>query len=410
MEATERFLQYIGIWTTSERDSGQEPSSLRQFDLAHQLVFELKEMGLERVEVDNHCLVYGFLPATPGLERAPCLGLLAHLDTYPDCSGYHVRPQILPDYDGGEVIPGDSGLRLTVSDFPHLPSLAGQTLITSSGDTLLGADDKAGIAEILTALERVIAGGRPHGPVSVAFMPDEEIGIGTAHLDLKRLGAQYAFTVDGWEVGEIVTETFNAVLAEVETRGVNIHTGRAKGIMINAQLVALEFADMLPAEEIPARTEGYEGFYHLRKMSGTVEEARLWYNLRDFSREGIQKRMETMEEAAGELNRRYGPGTVRVRFREEYRNLNEVISRHPEMIEKACAACRKAGVEPKVTCTRGGSDGARVSFAGVPCPNLGVGGWAYHSPQEHITAEAIERVSRILEELIVLYGEAEDGT
>ena len=242
MRAYERFLEYVKIWTSSERCSGSAPSSLRQFDLAHQLAFELRELGLEQVGVDNHCFVYGYLPASAGCESAPCLGLLAHLDTHPDCPGQNVRPQIIEQYDGGEVVLGDSGLVLRPAEFPHLPSLAGQTLLTSSGDTLLEVDDKAGIAEILTALERVTTADRAHGPVSVVFIPDEEIGSGTAHFDLERFGARYAYTVDGWAAGEIETETFYAIQAKIRIRGLGIHTGYAKGIMVNAQLLAMEFA------------------------------------------------------------------------------------------------------------------------------------------------------------------------
>lgn len=406
MRAYERFLEYVKIWTSSERCSGEAPSSLRQFDLAHQLAFELRELGLEQVGVDNHCFVYGYLPASTGCETAPCLGLLAHLDTHPDCSGQNVRPQIIERYDGKEVALGNSGLVLRPAEFPHLPLLTGQTLLTSSGDTLLGADDKAGIAEILTALEQVISSGRAHGPVSVVFIPDEEIGSGTAHFDLERFGARYAYTVDGWETGEIEIETFYAIQAKITIRGVNIHTGHAKGIMVNALLLAMEFSHMLPAEEIPARTEGREGFFHLLRSRGTVEEAELVYNLRDFERGGMNRRIDLLQQTAQVLNDRYGPDTVSISLVEEYANMGEILKQHPQLIEKACTACRLAGVEPILTAARGGTDGARLSFAGVPCPNLGVGGWAYHSPQEHITVEAMDQVSRILEELICQFGQA----
>ena len=405
MRAYERFLEYVKIWTSSERCSGSAPSSLRQFDLAHQLAFELRELGLEQVGVDNHCVVYGYLPASAGCESAPCLGLLAHLDTHPDCPGQNVRPQIIEQYDGGEVVLGDSGLVLRPAEFPHLPSLAGQTLLTSSGDTLLGVDDKAGIAEILTALEQVTIADRPHGPVSVVFIPDEEIGSGTAHFDLERFGARYAYTVDGWAAGEIETETFYAIQAKIRIRGLGIHTGYAKGIMVNAQLLAMEFAHMLPAEEIPARTDGRAGFFHLLRSRGTVEEAELVYNLRDFERDGMDRRIGLLREAARILNGRYGPDTVSISLVEEYANMREILEQHPQLIEKACTACRLAGVEPVLLAARGGTDGARLSFAGVPCPNLGIGGWAYHSPQEHITVEAMDQVSRILEELICQFGQ-----
>ncbi len=400
MRAYERFLEYVTIWTSSERNSGQSPSSLRQFDLAHQLAFELRGLGLEQVGVDNHCFVYGQLPASFGCENAPCLGLLAHLDTHPDCPGQNVRAQVIEHYDGGDVILGDSGLVLSPDEFPHLRQLAGHTLITSSGDTLLGVDDKAGIAEILTALEQVITSKRPHGPVSVAFIPDEEIGSGTVHFDLDRFGAQYAYTVDGWDAGEIETETFYAVQAKINFRGVNIHTGRAKDIMVNAQLAAIEFIQMLPQDETPARTENRQGFFHLLRSRGTVESAELFYNLRDFEQSGMERRLKQLKDAAQVLNDRYGPNTVTLSFTEEYRNMGEILTRHPQLIEKAHTACKLAGVEFKCTIARGGTDGARLSFAGIPCPNLGIGGWAYHSPKEHITVETMDQVSNILEELV----------
>ena len=400
MRAYERFLEYATIWTSSERNSGQAPSSLRQFDLAHQLAFEMRGLGLEQVGVDNHCFVYGHLPASPGCENAPCLGLLAHLDTHPDCPGQNVQVQMIEQYDGKTVALGNSGLVLSPDEFPHLRQLIGHTLLTSSGDTLLGVDDKAGIAEILTALEQVIASGRPHGPVSIAFIPDEEIGSGTIYFDLKRFGAQYAYTVDGWDAGEIEVETFYAMQAKITFRGVNIHTGRAKGIMVNAQLAAIEFIQMLPRDETPACTEDRQGFFHLLRSSGTVDSAELVYNLRDFEQVGMERRLNLLESAAQALNDRYGSDTVTLSVMEEYRNMGEIINQYPQLIEKACNACKLAGIDPKCTIARGGTDGARLSFAGIPCPNLGIGGWAYHSPKEHIAVETMDHISQILEELI----------
>ncbi len=400
MRATQRFLEYASIWTSSQRGSKQSPSSMRQFDLAHQLAFELKEMGLSGVTVDNHCFVYGHLPPTPGQECSDHIGFIAHLDTYPDCPGNNVAAQIVENYDGGAVSLGSSGLTLDPERFPHLPTLAGQTLITTDGTTLLGADDKAGIAEIMTAVERAAASGRPHGPVSVAFMPDEELGIGTAHFDIPKFAARYAYTVDGWEVGQIVAETFNAKQAVVRIKGVDAHSGRAKGIMRNAQLVAMELAAMLPPCETPAETEGRDGFFHLLHSQGTVRSAELVYNLRDFSQRGMERRVTLLTSAAERLNRKYGPGTVEVSFSEQYRNMNEKLSAYPQLVERAINACERAGIAPTVTASRGGTDGARLSFQGLPCPNLGIGGWAYHSLLEHITAERIEQVAVMLEELI----------
>lgn len=400
MKAYKRFIEYAKIWTSSEWNSPQEPSSMRQFDLAHQLALELRELGLCNVLVDNYSFVYGSLPATPGYEARPVLGLLAHLDTHPGCSGQNVRPQLIPHYDGSDVPLGDSGLSLRRAEFPHLASLIGQTLITSDGHTLLGVDDKAGIAEIMTALELVIHDPRPHGPVSIAFMPDEEIGSGTAHFNLEQFGAQFAYTVDGWDAGEIVTETFNGVQASVQIQGVCTHTGRGKGLLINAQLAALEFAGMLPPDEIPALTEGREGFFHLLRSCGTVDNAQLIYKLRDFTEEGMRRRINLLKQAAYTLNVRYGDETVQITFQEEYRNMHDKLTDYPQLIQHAENACRLAGIEPKLSIARGGTNGARLSFAGIPCPNLGIGGWAYHSPQEHITVEIMEQVTRSLQELI----------
>ena len=312
---------------------------------------------------------------------------------------------MIENYNGGDVALGSSGLMLSVSEFSHLPSLAGQTLITTCGDTLLGADDKAGIAEIVTALEAVIHSDRPHGRVSVAFIPDEEIGSSTIHFDLDKFSAQYAYTVDGLEVGEIGTETFNAVQACVRFHGIDIHTGQAKGAMRNAQIVALEFAGMLPADETPALTEGREGFFHLLHMDGSVQKTELIYNLRDFTDEGMERRKNILIHAADRLNQRYGSGTVELSFTEGYRNIKSLLDQFPQLVEKAKNACHLSGVTPKIALARGGTCGARLSGSGLPCPNLGVGGWAYHSPQEHITVEAMDQGSKVLEELIYQFSD-----
>lgn len=407
MSVLERFLEYVSIGSSSQRNAEQTPSTMRQFDLAHQLAFELREMGLADAAVDNHCFVYAHLPASPGYENRPVLGLIAHLDTHPDCPGEAVCPQILRDYNGEDVALGTSGLMLQKQYYPHLPTLKGQTLITTDGTTLLGADDKAGIAEILTAVEQVIRSQKPHGPLSLAFMPDEEIGSGTASFDLSRFRADCAYTVDGWEAGEIEAETFNAVQASVQLRGVSTHTGRAKGCMVNANLLAVQFASLLPANEIPAETSGREGFFHLLRAESTVEQANLVYNLRDFTEEGMARRIELLRQAAAALNHRYGEGTAQIRCTEEYRNMKEKLAEHPQLVEKARLACLAAGAVPHVVAARGGTDGARLTFAGLPCPNLGLGGWAYHGPYEHITVEAMEQVTAILRELIFLFAQTD---
>lgn len=405
MQAYKRFLNYVKIWTSSERNSPSVPSSLRQFDLAHLLVFELRQMGLTDAEVNNFGIVYASLPATSDYETAPRLGFIAHLDTHPDYSGKNVNPQVIENYDGRDIPLGTSGLVLRVSAHPHLPRLKGDTLITTDGTTLLGADDKAGIAEIMTALEHIISKEIPHGSISVAFMPDEEIGNGTDHFDIKRFGAQYAYTIDGWNVGEIVYENFNAAQVTLHIQGRTTHTGHAKNKMVNAQLIAMHINQMLPPHEIPAETEGDQGFYHLLSFSGTVTNAVLVYAVRDHDDTHFQERLNTLSDICTKMNEQYGPKTVSLTVRREYRNMRSVIESCFHLIEHAKAATRAAGIEPQVNLARGGTDGARLSFKGLPCPNIGIGGYSYHSPLEHITAEALESVTRIIVELIRSYAE-----
>lgn len=405
MYAWERFIEYVKICTASSRTSQERPSTLQQFDLAHQLVYELKELGLADVNVNKHCLVYGKLPATKGLENAPRLGLVAHLDTHPDCPGSNVKPYIIEKYNGQDITLPATGEVLSVDEFPHLLDLRGETLILSSGDTLLGADDKAGIAEILTALEKLICSQKPHGPVRIAFIPDEEIGAGTDYFDMSCFDADYAYTVDGCRTGEITVETFNGTKAFVHICGKDIHTGDAKGIMINSQLVALEFAGLLPESETPSKTSGREGFYHLLRSHGTVNETVLTYSIRDFSAQGMAGRIEFLKSLAEKLNQKYGENTVSITFKEEYRNMKEQLDSCPWLVEKAVAACWKAGVEPSLTIARGGTVGSRLINMGLPCPSLGVGGYSYHSTREHITAENMERVATVLEELILEFAE-----
>lgn len=407
MWAYKRFLEYIKISTASARNSQTVPTSLRQFDLAHLLAFELKQMGVPEVEVNNFGMVYAKLPATPGYEEKTRIGFIAHLDTFPDFSGENVRAQVIEDYDGNDVVLGDSGLVLRVSEYPHLARLKGDTLITTDGTTLLGADDKAGIAEIMAALNYIISKEMPHGSLSVAFMPDEEIGSGTDNFDVERFGAQYAYTVDGWEVGEIIYENFNASQVTIRIRGKKIHTGKAKGKMVNAQLVGIEINQLLPAGEVPAETEGLQGFYHLLCSEGNVVNATMVYAVRDHDDELFQKRLDTLGTICEKMNEKYGPGTVSFTVDDEYRNMRPVIEKCFHLVDHAVAATKAAGAEPKSYPSRGGTDGARLSFKGLPCPNIGVGGYAYHGPMEHITAEAIESVTRILLEIVRSYAESD---
>ena len=406
MRAYERLLGYVKVNTaSSESGAGTSPSTQRQFDLARLLADELRALGVADAELTGSCYVYGHLEATPGCEGAPCLGLIAHMDTAPDFSGENVLPRVIENYDGGEVELG-AGRTLSAKDFPHLPSLKGRTLITTSGDTLLGADDKAGIAEIMTLIEQLQTERLPHGRIAVCFTPDEEIGYGTAELDLDRLGADYAYTIDGGPEGEIVYENFNAVAATVQITGVNVHPGSAKNIMVNAAQVATEFNACLPCCETPRYTEGYEGFYHLTSIEGTVERAELRYILRDHDAKKLEQRRETMQHAGKTLNERYGAGTVSVSFREQYRNMVEkIVPEHMHLVDSAIRAIEDSGLEPLRQPIRGGTDGALLSWEGLPCPNLGTGGYAYHGPYEHITAEGMDKCVEIMRRIVETFSE-----
>ena len=401
MRAYERLLKYVSVYTTSDPDSATVPSSMRQYDLAHQLVEELKALGLENVHVDENCVVYGWLSATAGCEKQPALGFIAHMDTAPDCAGENVKPQIIENYDGGDVLLAGSGEKLSPAAFPTLKNLAGMTLITTDGTTLLGADDKAGIAEIMTALESIISEKKPHGKLCIAFTPDEEVGAGVDHFDVEKFGAVYAYTVDGGEEGEIAYETFNACSAEVAVEGLSVHPGSAKDTMINAALVAMEFNALLPAADIPRLTEGYEGFFHLCDMSGDVEHAKLHYIVRDHDRATFEMRKKTLEHAAKTINEKYAREVIRLTIKDSYYNMAEKIAPHMELIENAKHACEKAGMKPFIEAVRGGTDGCRLSFMGLPTPNLCTGGFAFHGPYEHITVESMDRCAKMVEYLML---------
>ena len=401
MRAYERLLKYVSVYTTSDPDSATVPSSMRQYDLAHQLVDELKALGLENVHVDENCVVYGWLSATPGCEDRPALGFIAHMDTAPDCAGENVKPQIIENYDGGDVLLAGSGEKLSPAAFPTLKKLAGMTLITTDGTTLLGADDKAGIAEIMTALESIISEKKPHGKLCIAFTPDEEVGAGVDHFDVEKFGAVYAYTVDGGEEGEIAYETFNACSAEVAVEGLSVHPGSAKDTMINAALVAMEFNALLPAADIPRLTEGYEGFFHLCDMSGDVEHAKLHYIVRDHDRATFEMRKKTLEHAAKTINEKYAREVIRLNIKDSYYNMAEKIAPHMELIENAKRACEKAGMKPFIEAVRGGTDGCRLSFMGLPTPNLCTGGFAFHGPYEHIAVESMDRCAKMVEYLML---------
>ena len=400
MRACERFLKYIKVHTTSDPAASCAPSSAIQFDLAHMLVDEMTALGLENAHVDEFGVVYGWLSATPGCEDLPALGFIAHMDTSPDYSGENVKPQIIADYDGGDVVLAGTGDVLTTENFPTLKALAGMTLITSDGTTLLGADDKAGIAEILTAVESVISGNKPHGRLCIAFTPDEEIGMGVAHFDIAKFGAQFAYTVDGGREGEIAFETFNAASARVEITGMSVHPGSSKDTMINAALVAMEYNSLLPAGDTPRLTEGYEGFFHLHDMKGDVSHAELEYIVRDHDRATFEVRKQTMRHAAKVINERYGREVVQLTLADTYYNMADKIAPHMELIENAKKAAEMAGMEPFVEPVRGGTDGCRLSEMGMPTPNLCTGGFAYHGKFEHIAMESMDRCAKMVELLM----------
>ena len=403
MRAYERLLKYVKVWTTSDPESGTHPSTMRQFDLAHQLVQELKDLGLADAHVDEHCYVYATLPATSGQESVKPLGFIAHMDTTDDASGENVNPQVHPNYDGGKVVLPATGTVLDPAQFPFLTEMKGQTLITTDGSTLLGADDKAGVSEIMTMLERVITEKRPHGKLCIGFTPDEEIGEGASLFDVEGFGAAYAYTVDGEDAGEISYENFNAAAAVVTVHGFSVHPGSAKNTMINAQNVAMEFHAALPAFARPEHTEGREGFFHLTSMVGDVTTAKLGYIVRDHYAAKFAARKAQMEHIAACLNERYGEGTVELDIHDSYHNMLEKIQPHFHLVENARKAIRAAGLEPIETPVRGGTDGATLSYMGLPCPNLGTGGFNFHGPCECITAEKMDQCTEILLNLVELY-------
>lgn len=400
MKVEERFLKYVSYWTTSSEDQEIIPSSECQFKLAHVLEQEMKELGLSNVVCDEHCYVYGMLPATKGYEKKKSIGFIAHIDTSPAFSGKKVTPVLIPDYNGKDVVLKETKDLLKVSDFPRLSSRVGQTLIVTDGTTLLGADDKAGIAEILTAVEYVIKEKIPHGDIWIGFTPDEEVGAGSHLFDLDYFKADYAYTVDGDYEGEIAYENFNAASGTFQIKGVNVHPGSAKDIMINAASIACEIQSLFPSEETPEHTEGREGFYHLTNISGNVNSAKLHYIIRDHEKDSYEKRLAFLKSIEQKMQEKYGKNTVSLTISENYRNMLEVIEKHFYIVEKAKEAIQATGMDPVSFPIRGGTDGGQLSFKGLPCPNLGTGGEGFHGPYEHITVESMEAVVKIITALI----------
>lgn len=405
MRVEERLLKYVSYWTTSDEECRQIPSSERQFELGKVLEQELRDLGLEKVTLTDHCYVYGLLPATKGYADKPAVGFISHMDTAPDFSGKDVKPQIIPDYDGNDVLLKGSGAYLKISDFPTLKTLKGRTLITTDGTTLLGADDKVGVAEIMTAVEQIITEKIPHVDIWIGFTPDEEVGSGADLFDLDYFKAKFAYTVDGDYEGEVAYENFNAASASFEITGVNVHPGEAKDIMINAALVGCEIASLLPENETPAHTEGREGFYHLTDFSGDIAHAKVNYIVRDHDKATFEKRLDTLRGIEQKMNEKYHADTVKLNIQHSYSNMLEVIEKNEYVVAIAKKAIKNVGLEPVSRPVRGGTDGARLSFMGLPCPNLGTGGYGFHGPFEHISVEGMDTAVSVIKEIVKITAE-----
>lgn len=405
MRVEERLLKYVSYWTTSDEECRQIPSSERQFELGKVLEQELRDLGLEKVTLTDHCYVYGLLPATKGYADKPAVGFISHMDTAPDFSGKDVKPQIIPDYDGNDVLLKGSGAYLKISDFPTLKTLKGRTLITTDGTTLLGADDKAGVSEIMTAVEQIITEKIPHGDIWIGFTPDEEVGSGADLFDLDYFKARFSYTVDGDYEGEVAYENFNAASASFEINGVNVHPGEAKDIMINAALVGCEIASLLPENETPAHTEGREGFYHLTDFSGDIAHAKVNYIVRDHDKATFEKRLDTLRGIEQKMNEKYHADTVKLNIQHSYSNMLEVIEKNEYVVAIAKKAIKNVGLEPVSRPVRGGTDGARLSFMGLPCPNLGTGGYGFHGPFEHISVEGMDTAVSVIKEIVKITAE-----
>lgn len=398
-KVTDRFLRYVQIDTQSDEEGTGTPTTEKQHELARLLVEELTKMGAEEITYDKeHCYVYASIPATEGMEKKPVMGFISHMDTSPAVSGANVRPRIITAYDGEDIVLNSGlGIVMKTADFPELKEYQGKSLIVTDGTTLLGADDKAGVAEIMTMAEYLLSHRDvPHGKLRIGFTPDEEVGAGADHFDVELFSADCAYTVDGGKLGELEYENFNAAGARVTFHGRSVHPGDAKNKMKNALLTAMEFQGMLPVSENPMYTEKYEGFYHLDALNGDIERAVADYIIRDHSREKFEQKKALFEKAGAFLNEKYGEGTVEIELKDSYFNMKEIIEDHMELIDHAMEAMREAGVEPVVVPIRGGTDGARLSYMGLPCPNLCTGGHNFHGRFEYICIESMEAVVRIL--------------
>ena len=405
MQPYERFLKYVAFPTMSDESSETVPSSEKQIVLSMALAAELMALGLEDVELDDKGYLYATLPANTD-KKCPTIGLVAHVDTSDACADAPIAARIV-EYAGGDILLNEEkGIYMTVADYPNLQNYVGQHLIVTDGTTLLGADDKAGVAAIISAVERLTQSDAPHGTVKICFTPDEEIGRGADHFDVEKFGADYAYTVDGGPLGELEYENFNAASAVVSFAGVSIHPGSAKDKMKNAQLAAMQFNALLPAEQIPACTEGYEGFFHLCDMKGDCEHAQLVYIIRDHDRALFEQKKQVMQAAADKINEIFGAGTCTLTMKDSYYNMKEIIDQHMYTVERAKAAMEQLGITPMVVPIRGGTDGARLSFMGLPCPNLCTGGENFHSRFEFLSIESLNGTVDIVER--ILYNAVEE--
>ena len=401
----DRFLRYVAVDTQSCEDSQTQPSTQKQLDLLRMLCSELNAMGV-KAELDQYGYVMGTIPSNID-KKVPAVGFISHVDTAPDASGEGVKPQIIPSYDGSPIaLRGVPGLYLDPEEFPELLDHKGETLVTTDGTTLLGADDKAGVAEIMTAVQYLVEHPEvKHGEIKIGFTPDEEIGRGVAKFDVTRFGADYAYTMDGGEVGELEFENFNAASATVRIQGRNVHPGYAKSKMKNAIRIGMELNSLLPVDQKPEYTSGYEGFFHIISFEGTVEQASFTYIIRDHSAELYEKKKTVIQECVDFINRKYGEGTATVEIRHQYWNMRKQVEPHYHIVEKAIKAIEMAGVKPRVQPIRGGTDGANLSFMGLPCPNIFAGGLNFHGKMEWIPVESMEKASAVILNIISLFAE-----
>lgn len=409
MTIVERFLKYVSFDTQSAEDSETTPSTEKQWILARYLKEELEGIGLTEVEIDEHAYVYATLPANTD-KPLPTVGFIAHMDTSPDCSGKDVKPRIVKDYDGGDIVLDEAaGIVTSPKKFPELLDHVGEDIIVTDGHTLLGADDKAGIAEIVQAMAYLIAHPEiKHGRIRVGFNPDEEIGLGAHRFNVEKFGCDFAYTMDGGELGELEFENFNAASAKVEVTGVSVHPGYAKNKMVNAARVATEYASLMPAAETPERTAEYEGFYHLLGMNGNVEKASLTYIIRDHDRARFEERKEYAAAVGELLNKKYGAGTVKVTLADQYYNMREKVEPVMHIIDTALDAMKDCGIQPRVRAIRGGTDGAQLSFKGLPCPNIFAGGLNFHGPHEFLPIPSLEKASMVVVKICERVGQSKD--